>query len=602
MTRSSPTPNKRKLAPHTWVFLGLHLFFASLIIVECSLNVTASSNQSTWLAEVVRSIANWINQSPKVETITPNAFNVTPDDRISGATGLVLGKTKLLTYTLGYQASSNVVYNSSITYERKDGSSASDYQVLISSTTKGGAFRIVPYKVGSFDVDFVTANSALHYDYSFKVSHRLAPTSFTYDTSDATLKINETLNLGPTLTSDLKLDVGAETVDHYLQRFYDPSLIEWVSSDPAIVGVNSYGIIQGRSAGTATISPKLFPALTKTITVSAETQTLPSHLTLSVSQVTVHPGDFSYWSGSDCYGVQVTASLDNGSGVTTGIDQGVHFISSNPLVAMVSNDHRDSDGTFISGGFIQGYDLKGTTQIIAISNAFPDLTAAVDVTAADETATAFEWHFSLNGVAQTLTPNYSVTAGDSFGIKADFLPKNTTDQSLKVVSLDPSVVAVYSNNTSAPSLGFLKAGNADVTITSNSNPSFTVTISFSVASAPYIPASDVQPMSYVVRKIGHFLCYGLSALFLLLFLFSGFRRDKGFYWLSVGTTLTAGFLLACLGEFIQRFVPKRTASWWDIGIDFAGVALGVVIIGIIYFILDHKKKKTPVEPSSSIKS
>jgi VanZ family protein len=581
--------------------LGLHLFFASLIIVECSLNVTASSNQSTWLAEVVRSIANWINQSPTVKTITPNAFSVTPDERISGTNGLVLGKTKLLSYTLGYESSSNVVYNSSITYERKDGSSASDYQVLLSSSTKGGAFRIVPYKTGTFEVDFLTAASGPHYDYAFEVKNRLAPTSFTYDTSGATLKINETLNLGPTLTSDLKFDLGAETLDHYLQRFYDPNLIEWVSSDPAVVGVSSYGIIQGKSAGTATISPKLFPTLTKTITVSSDALALPSNITLSLSQANVHPGDFSYWTGSERYGVQVTASLDDGSGVTTGLDQGVHFISSDPLVAMVSNDHLDSDGTLISGGFIQGYDLKGTAEITAISNANPALTATVQVTSADETATAFEWHFSLNGTSQTLTPSYSVTAGDSFGIKADFLPKNTTDQSLNVVSLDPNVIAVYSNNTSAPSLGFLKAGSADVTITSNSNPSFTVTISFSVAAAPYIPASDVQPLSYVVRKIGHFVCYGLSALFLLLFLFSGFRHDKGFYWLSVGTSLTEGFLLACLGEFIQRFVPKRTASWRDIGIDFAGVTLGVLIIGILYFIRDHKKKKAPVEPSQPSK-
>jgi VanZ family protein len=599
MTRSSPTPNKRKIAPHSWVFLGLHLFFATLIIVECSLNASVSGDQSTWLAEVVRSIANWINQSPTVKTITPKSFTVSPDERVSGANGLVLGKTKYLSYTLAYEASSNVVYNSSISYERKDGSTSSDYQVLVSSNTQGGAFRIVPLKVGSFEVDFLSATAGLHYDYAFNVSERLTPTSFTFDTSAVTLGLHQGLDLAPTLTSDDSFDTWNETLDHYLQRYYDPDKISWVSSNPSVASVDSRGVVHALSVGTSVISPTLFPSLTKTITVdSAQSLLAPASLELSASAATIHPGDFSYWSGAARYGIQLTATLRDGGGSSSGVDQGVHFVSSDPLVAMVSNPHIDSDTSAVPAGFVQGYDLKGEATITAISNADPSVQATIKLTSSDEVPTAVNWTYRLNGVSQTLASSYSVTAGDSFTVQAAFEPKNTTDQSLNVVSSDPSVLAVYSNGTSAPSFGFLKAGSARVDIASTANPNLKTSISFTVAAAPYIPASDVSPLSYKVRKIGHFLCYAGSALFLLLFLFTAFRRDHGYFFLSIGTSLTEGFLLACLGEGIQLFIPKRTASWWDIGIDFSGVALGVLIVALIFFLIDlHSKKKAPVEPS-----
>ena len=38
-----------------------------------------------------------------------------------------------------------------------------------------------------------------------------------------------------------------------------------------------------------------------------------------------------------------------------------------------------------------------------------------------------------------------------------------------------------------------------------------------------------------------------------------------------------GFLAACTDEFIQRFVPGRGPSIWDVGIDSSGVILGCLL-------------------------
>lgn len=46
--------------------------------------------------------------------------------------------------------------------------------------------------------------------------------------------------------------------------------------------------------------------------------------------------------------------------------------------------------------------------------------------------------------------------------------------------------------------------------------------------------------------------------------------------------LAAGFLVACIDETIQMFVPGRGPGIKDVGIDTAGVAVGIVFITIIY--------------------
>ena len=55
--------------------------------------------------------------------------------------------------------------------------------------------------------------------------------------------------------------------------------------------------------------------------------------------------------------------------------------------------------------------------------------------------------------------------------------------------------------------------------------------------------------------------------------------------------LGAGFLAACIDETIQMFVPGRGPGIKDVGIDTAGVAVGIVFISIIYQIKRHVYKE-----------
>ena len=83
----------------------------------------------------------------------------------------------------------------------------------------------------------------------------------------------------------------------------------------------------------------------------------------------------------------------------------------------------------------------------------------------------------------------------------------------------------------------------------------------------------------LLRKVAHFTEFAcLGGLF--TWLFSMLRRPA---WLALG----CGFLAACVDETIQIFVPDRGPSVFDVGIDTAGVAVGVTLL----LLLHHIKRK-----------
>ena len=84
----------------------------------------------------------------------------------------------------------------------------------------------------------------------------------------------------------------------------------------------------------------------------------------------------------------------------------------------------------------------------------------------------------------------------------------------------------------------------------------------------------------LLRKVAHFTEFAcLGGLF--TWLFSMLRRPV---LLAPG----CGFLAACVDETIQIFVPNRGPSVFDVGIDMAGVAVGVTLLLLFHYI-KHKQ-------------
>lgn len=91
----------------------------------------------------------------------------------------------------------------------------------------------------------------------------------------------------------------------------------------------------------------------------------------------------------------------------------------------------------------------------------------------------------------------------------------------------------------------------------------------------------------LLRKLAHFTefcCLGLCLSWLIRML-----RTKNTE--HIGLPLLGGFLAACVDETIQRFVPDRGPSIRDVGIDTAGVTLGIVLFCIVLTVRKRKSLK-----------
>ena len=89
----------------------------------------------------------------------------------------------------------------------------------------------------------------------------------------------------------------------------------------------------------------------------------------------------------------------------------------------------------------------------------------------------------------------------------------------------------------------------------------------------------------LLRKLAHFSEFCALGM-LLAWLFSMLKKKK---WAFIVPSMVCGCLAACVDETIQRFIPDRGPSITDVGIDSAGVILGIGLLCLGYTI--HQKKK-----------
>ena len=73
----------------------------------------------------------------------------------------------------------------------------------------------------------------------------------------------------------------------------------------------------------------------------------------------------------------------------------------------------------------------------------------------------------------------------------------------------------------------------------------------------------------------HFIEYFV----LSLFLYRGIKDMMiGNRWLLMASIVVIGFVVACLDEFYQYFVPGRDSSIMDLAADFAGIFAGTLLV------------------------
>jgi len=84
---------------------------------------------------------------------------------------------------------------------------------------------------------------------------------------------------------------------------------------------------------------------------------------------------------------------------------------------------------------------------------------------------------------------------------------------------------------------------------------------------------DLGEMDFFIKKLAHFLEYGLLALLLL----RAVRGPQPITWQLIVWTLILTVLYAATDEYHQTFVPGRAGRWQDVIIDASGALLALVV-------------------------
>jgi len=107
----------------------------------------------------------------------------------------------------------------------------------------------------------------------------------------------------------------------------------------------------------------------------------------------------------------------------------------------------------------------------------------------------------------------------------------------------------------------------------------------------YDKLRKIGTKSYIVRKIAHFIIYGLIGISLLLFIYIFSKKLI----LSSIMAFILSITYACYDEYRQISIPGRSGSIKDIFIDSCGALTGIVlsfgIILIVKFIMSKTKNK-----------
>ena len=95
---------------------------------------------------------------------------------------------------------------------------------------------------------------------------------------------------------------------------------------------------------------------------------------------------------------------------------------------------------------------------------------------------------------------------------------------------------------------------------------------------PHISLVAIAQVHLLVRKAAHVTEYAiLSGL-----LFRALRDSLDGFWLRAAIALLPAILFAMADEYHQSFVPSRTSSLGDVGIDCLGALLGIFICRMIH--------------------
>lgn len=611
-------PSLKNRKPSVYVYLTLYAFLGVLIIAESCFPSSSSGAQSNLFSRVMAEVVNFFSPPDVGKVIEPQALQLKGDSSfltpVDGIPQIALGTTSRVDFQFTYPAKDDAKdsYDKAFTVTALNGKEGTDFALTrnFDSTNATVYVRINAKK--SADTPFkiqVKGGGDCTATYDFKIVDLPAPTSYALTPfSSSTIELGKSARFGITLT-DPRTGI-AETErknDHELRRYFDPSKLAHTSSDPSILQVDEFGVVHPLAVGSATASYGRYSQKFNVIGQDPAT-ILPRQGSLSItsSQSGVALMDYDFFTSSDDpalyerYSAAVHAAFSTlpsdpsvSFAITSGDALSAKIIPYAYEPATGKESWLDEEG--LPACRVQGYRVADTITLTARSNADPSVKATLDLTVAGAVAQSAVFYLGA-----TEAKDLALDVNAQLVLTASFFPANTANTALHAFTAETDILSLTGEGTNTIILTAGKKGVATVTVNSLSNPSLLTSFTITVTESGVISDANFNEFAQFMRKAaGHFGLFFVTALLGFLFFHAYIAESKRDYLGFLGGGFI-GFLLAGFSELIQYFVPGRTASWSDVGIDVLGYLLGAAFLWGVFLLVgwlknqrQHPLKKTP---------
>lgn len=232
----------------------------------------------------------------------------------------------------------------------------------------------------------------------------------------------------------------------------------------------------------------------------------------------------------------------------------------------------DNDGNFI-------FNKTGTTKVL-IQDLASNLSKEININVVNFIKLNEEEPYIIKGetIKHLEDNNYSITNGYSCNINLNF-DENSTYKNVSYSSSDETVATIGKDGTITP----LKEGETIITLICDdgTQEKIEIQINLKIKKQDYI--KNVTDFIYKVRKgLGHFsafLILGIVSTFTWLLMF---RYKK--LLIGIPVNYVSGFIIACITELIQVYVPGRCGLFDDVILDYNGFLVSSSILTVLIII------------------
>ena len=532
--------------------ITLAVLLNGLIVFESCLPGGVSVTRSNWLSNIFADIIN---------VFIPGRVEVVPLESISlvGDQNIIIGTTNR--FSVEYVPSNAT--SKGITFIAGN--------ERINPVQEGSSCFVEGMEFGSTSLTAVSSeDSNIFKTVEITVNERPAPTEF-----ELTVANSQILN---GFSERVIFSIGDYT-DNRAVRYFDTSLVSLESSNPDIATIED-GVIHAKSVGSVTIFASDYPSRSVDIEVIENPNPLvyPDESSWEITGNNVaHIYDMDH---AETNFNQL--SIDWGDTIPS--DQSVTWKVEDELLAKI-----DADGK------LRGYKKTGFTNVIAISNMDTEQQKIFPISIEEVLPTAMDVNIRLDGSPL----DEEVSVGDTIYISAIFSPDNTTNLYIDVISSDAAVLTAQIEGRTGK-ITAKKEGIATITVSSAANPELSETLVFEVMPKKAIDGENyVDFASFIRKSIGHFLLFGVSAIFTtwaFYFILNKVIKKK---WFIVLVSGLFGIAVASVTEMIQLFIPLRSGTWIDVGINILGYAVFLALTILFGFLILKRRQKVEANKKSA---